>query len=232
MTKPSAIFEKPPGDQRDLPMRNYRPRRAPTARRLMSGVLPAAAMTFGLFTFMYSAIGDYDAPPEAEPLPELARITPEITKIDAPKGPRPPVKPVPPTAPPPMPPAYSPNKVDLFIPTDGQIGGPPERLERGDLMPIGMIRVEPEREIQPISGPSAVYPPRMAERGLEGSCEVRFDVSARGEPLNIRPECTHPGFERSAKRAVAASRFSPEVEAGRPVERRNVVYPIEYSLAE
>lgn len=201
-----------------------------TSGRLLSGSLPAAAMTFGLFTFMYVAIGGYDVPEETEALPELTQITPQITKdrIVGPRSPKP--KLIEASSPPPQLDPYQVSKVDMFIPTDRKIGGPPERIDPAKLMHADMIYTGRDTTAQPITRPNVVYPDSMVRRGIEGSCEVRFDLSALGEPFNIRPDCTHAGFERSAKKAVASSRFSPKLVQGTPVERRNVVYPIEYNL--
>ncbi len=199
--------------------------------RLISGAMPAAAMTFGLFTFMYTAIGSYDAPKEFEPLPELSRITPHVkTPIES--STYEPALPIEASAPPPRPAPYEIDQVEAFIPQTHDFGRVPERIEYGQLLPTHMRSVTRQKQLQPISGPAAVYPDRLLERGIQGSCEVRFNVSVRGEPYNIRPDCTHPGFASSAKRAVSASRFSPEIIDGQPVERSNVVYPITYNLAE
>ncbi|MCI4645428.1 MAG: energy transducer TonB, partial [Hyphomonadaceae bacterium] len=69
-----------------------------------------------------------------------------------------------------------------------------------------------------------------AERGIEGSCEVRFDVNARGEPFNVEAVCTDSVFRREAERAVSRVRFAPKIVRGQALERRNVVYPIEFGL--
>ena len=45
--------------------------------RLGLGAPAAAAVTFGLFTFMWVVISGYNAPDEAEALPELEAITPQ-----------------------------------------------------------------------------------------------------------------------------------------------------------
>ena len=210
---------------------NSDPRRTGGSVRLISGTLPAAAMTFGLFTFMYSSIGDFDVPAEPEPLPELTKITPDIKgPEEIPPGPR--VDPIPAVTPPPASKPYSVTDVDVFIPVPKEIGRAPQRLDYGKLLPASMIRIEVDKPAQPITAPNVVYPQRMLQREMEGSCEVRFDLSARGQPFNINANCTHSGFESSATRAVAGSRFSPKFVDGQPVERRNVVYPIDYSLEE
>ena len=186
-------------------------------------------MTFALFTFMYVSIGEFEAPGKPQPLPELTKITPDIdSPVVPPKPPRPDL--IEAAAPPPAQEPYSAPDVEVFIPVPREVGRAPRRLEYGDLMPTAMTNIEPEKQLQPITAPNVVYPPSMLRREIEGSCEVRFDVSARGEPFNIQADCTHPGFERSAERAVASAKFSPKVVRGQPVERRNVVYPIDYAM--
>lgn len=207
-------------------------RQGASVRRLMVGAMPAAAVTFALFTFMYVSIGGYEKPIDAEPLPELTRITPDIFDPVSPRSSREPVKMMEVSAPPPPMQKYSPSPITPFIPGAADLGRAPERPGRGDLIDISMIVVETDRTIQPIHPPNVVYPARLLERGIEGSCDVRFDVNLRGEAMNIRPQCSHPGLESSARRAVAGSRFSPKIVAGKPVEQRNVVYPIAYSISE
>lgn len=203
-----------------------------TGGRLLSGSLPAAAMTFGLFTFMYLAIGSYEAPDEPEALPVLSKITPQIKDPETPaNGYKKPKKIAAPTPPPQQAP-FRADRVDVVFRTDGVIGKPPQRVDPAELLPTEMINTGRDTVAQPITAPVVVYPESMLRRGTEGSCDVRFDLSPFGEPFNIRPDCTHSGFERSAKKAVAGSRFSPKQVQGTPVERRNVVYPIEYNLGD
>lgn len=205
------------------------PRKSRAKLRLLSGMLPAAVMTFGLFTFMYASIGEFDVPEEPEALPELTKITPDI-KTPEPPTPKPPIEFVSAVEPPPSPEPYRARDVKEFIPVPKEFGSAPVRIDRGKLLPTDLITVDTSKQLQAITAPNVVYPPRMLDREIEGSCEVRFDVSARGEPFNIDADCSHSGFEASAKRAVAGARFSPKVADGKPVERLNVVYPIHYSM--
>ena len=76
------------------------------------------------------------------------------------------------------------------------------------------------------------YPSRAAERGIEGSCEVRFDVDTRGRPYNVQATCTDSIFKREAERAVGRVEFAPKIVRGQAAERRNVVYPLEFTLQD
>ena len=74
---------------------------------------------------------------------------------------------------------------------------------------------------------------RAAERGVEGSCWVRFDVTPDGTPTNIDIfRCDSSLFERASVRAVERWRYNPKVEDGVPVARRGVETRFDFRLAE
>ncbi len=104
------------------------------------------------------------------------------------------------------------------------------RLESVSLTP--MAPVIPDRPVQPIRAPVPVYPNAALERGLEGRCEVRFDVDPRGKPYNVTADCTDGVFTRSAEAAMRKVEFVPELRNGQPMVRRNVVYPLDYVLED
>lgn len=80
------------------------------------------------------------------------------------------------------------------------------------------------------------YPPRAAQRGIEGWCLVSFTVDGLGnvtedsivvvdsEPPNI--------FDRSSIRAAARFKFQPRVVNGEGVEVPDVQYVFRYELEE
>lgn len=80
------------------------------------------------------------------------------------------------------------------------------------------------------------YPPRAAQRGIEGWCLVSFTVDGLGnvtedsivvvdaEPPNI--------FDRSSIRAAARFKFQPRVVNGEGVEVPGVQYVFRYELEE
>ncbi|MBR9834458.1 MAG: TonB family protein, partial [Alphaproteobacteria bacterium] len=88
-----------------------------------------------------------------------------------------------------------------------------------------------DRDAQPIRPPLPTYPTRAAERGVEGSCDVRFDVDTRGRPYNVQATCTDNVFKREAERAVSRVEFAPKIVRGAAAERKNVVYPLEFKLS-
>jgi len=90
-----------------------------------------------------------------------------------------------------------------------------------------------DRDAQPLVRIEPQYPPRAAERGVEGSCSVRFDVTPDGTPTNITIlTCDSSLFERAAIRAVERWRYNPKVEDGIPVARRGVETQFNFELAE
>ncbi|HAW53392.1 MAG TPA: energy transducer TonB, partial [Hyphomonas sp.] len=44
--------------------------------------------------------------------------------------------------------------------------------------------------------------------------------------------CTDSVFKREAERAVSKVEFAPKIIRGKAAERRNVVYPLEFKLAD
>ena len=90
-----------------------------------------------------------------------------------------------------------------------------------------------DRDAQPRVRIPPQYPQRAAERGVEGSCAVRFDVTPDGIPTNIEiTTCDSSLFQRSTIRAVERWRYDPKVQDGTPVWRRGVETRLDYELAD
>lgn len=87
-----------------------------------------------------------------------------------------------------------------------------------------------DRDAQPIRPPMPVYPMLAAYFKISGRCDVRFNVDARGFSRDIKPFCSHQVFCKSARDAVGDVVFAPKVKEGKAVPRRNVVYPLWYSI--
>ena len=83
----------------------------------------------------------------------------------------------------------------------------------------------------PIRPPIPRYPRRAAELRKEGRCDVWFDVSEEGKPINIAADCTSRLFKKEAERAVSQVEFEPLVYKGKSYVRPGVVYPLEFSIA-
>lgn len=200
------------------------------SKRVLLGAAPAAAITFGLFIGMNAMIG-VDAEPTEDIIAIASmKITPDIAETDNTFDSREPVKQLPEVTPPPDLPAHTIHKVPNFIPVGENIGKAPERIERtgADLFVVKALNIP--RKAMLIGGLNVTYPSSMIAKEIEGSCEVRFDLNTLGEAYNIRPACTHAGFERSAKRAVSGARFSASVADGKPTSQANMIFPIEFRL--
>jgi protein TonB len=98
-------------------------------------------------------------------------------------------------------------------------------------VPIELVSLVPDEDVRPISPPVLVYPAKAAQRLIEGTCDVRMDVSPRGEPFNIQPNCSHNVFNSEATRAMSRVQFRPKIYRGQAVERRNVIYPLVFDLS-
>ncbi len=132
---------------------------------------------------------------------------------------------------PPPPPKQSATKSSINLPTPKIEGAVPQNLDLGRMKSIAIDPVAvSDRDAQPIRPPTPSYPQRAQERGLSGSCDVRFDVDTRGKPYNVEATCTDAVFKTEAERAVSRVEFAPKIVRGKAVERRNVVYPLEFNI--
>jgi len=208
----------------------HKGRRNPLQSFARLGVaVPAAAITFALCLFMGRLIEAEFIEPPASEVRELAAITPQIEDTDPDRTPRLTIKPITAADPPPPPPELTVSKSDIGMPTPVIQGEAPTELVFDRMGPLVFDPVIiDETDARPISPPVAEFPLRMAERGIEGRCEVRFNVNARGEPVDLGADCTHSGFVRAAQQAVSRVRFAPKIVRGQPVERRKLVYPLEF----
>ena len=191
----------------------------------------AGLIVFGLFSFMERMVSVEFAPPEVSPQRMLeAFVAPEPEDQDVHEVSLEPEKLELADRPPP-PPKQAAGTPDIDLPVPQFDGAVPGRLDivRLDQMPLSPVAIN-EREAQPIRPPVPVYPRRAAERSLEGRCDVQFDVDVRGRPHNIQAACSDRIFVREAEAAVSRVQFVPKIQRGRPVERQNVVYPLEFRL--
>ena len=91
-----------------------------------------------------------------------------------------------------------------------------------------------DRDVQPLVRIPPQYPPRAAERGLEGSCDMTFDVLPDGSinESTIQADCTSSLFAREASRAIARYKYAPKIVAGEAVVQRGLRQTIEFALAD
>lgn len=83
---------------------------------------------------------------------------------------------------------------------------------------------------RPVVLVNPVYPPSAKGRGLEGTCEVLFDISTNGRAHNITANCTDPIFVDSTVRAMERSVWKLTVVDGKGVARAGLSYPVAYEL--
>lgn len=199
--------------------------------RLIIGIPLAAIVVYLLFTFMYSMINQEYQQPEDVEQRVLERITPAEDDTEVRTRARNKAQRIQSADKPPPPPKMSATRSDIDLPTPNIQGSAPTELniDRLDSLAIDPVAIS-DRDAQPIRPPVPTYPTRAAERGIEGTCEVRFDVDTRGRPYNVQATCSDSVFKREAERAVSRVEFAPKIVRGQAAERRNVVYPLEFRL--
>ena len=199
--------------------------------RLAIGLPFAAVIVVGLFLIMWQLIAPKPIELGESEFRQLARITPQEQTTEIRRTQRQQVRRLDTADKPPPPPKLSASKSDVNLPTPQIQGSAPAEINVGNVSSFAMDAVVvSDRDAQPIRPPVVSYPTRAAERGTEGSCDVRFDVDERGKPYNVSATCTDSVFVREAERAVERVEFAPKIIKGQPVRRSNVVYPISFNL--
>ncbi len=90
-----------------------------------------------------------------------------------------------------------------------------------------------DRDAQPLVRIEPQYPMRAAERGVEGSCTVTFDVTPDGVTTNISIlSCDSSLFQRDSIRAVERWRYQPKIVDGVAVRRTGVVTEFNFQLSD
>ncbi|MGF1462116.1 MAG: energy transducer TonB [Maricaulaceae bacterium] len=89
-----------------------------------------------------------------------------------------------------------------------------------------------DRDAQPLVRIEPSYPPRAAERGVEGECFVRFNVTAQGQPFDVEAYDCPSVFQRAAIRAVENWKYNPKIVDGNPVQRVGVHNQFVFRLAD
>ncbi|MCC5981623.1 MAG: energy transducer TonB [Oceanicaulis sp.] len=198
--------------------------------RLIVSVPLAAIITFLLFTLMQILIFEDSVPLDdagdelrisiADRVEDIAVRDRTVTVDDVDQ-----------VEPPPPPPQIERARADQ--PTESMstiVGGLPE-FDRPSLAGGDISFDVSDRDAQPLVRIPPNYPVRAAERGIEGRCEVTFDVTPEGNPTNVRIlSCTNSLFERETIRAVERWRYEPRVQDGVAQWRRGVVTHFDYNL--
>lgn len=199
--------------------------------RLLVGVVLAIPIVVIIFLLMNSLISVDEIELAEGETRTLAAITPQKQDSEVRTRSRTPPKKIDAAQNPPPPPKQSATKSSINLPTPKIEGGVPQNLDLGRMNSLAIDPVAvSDRDAQPIRPPTPSFPQRAAERGISGSCDVRFDVDTRGKPYNIVATCTDSVFKSEAERAVSRVEFAPKIVRGQAVERRNVVYPLEFKI--
>lgn len=200
--------------------------------RLVIGVPVAAIVTVFLFYVMQGLIqvDEVDQPEEAEDV--TFSINDEVAEVEA-RVRDTTIDDVQQVDPPPPPPQIERQRAEQ--PSEGLatvMGAIPD-FEAPQLNSDSVSFSVSDRDAQPLVRIEPQYPLRAAERGIEGSCYVRFDVTPDGTPTNVEiMRCDSSMFERAAIRAVERWRYNPRVEDGVPVARRGVETRFDFQLAD
>lgn len=191
----------------------------------------AAPIAVIIFMIMNALISVKELNLEAKESRTLAAITPQKSDSDVRTRQRAKPQRIDSAQKPPPPPKQSATKSSINLPTPKIDGAVPQNLDLGRMKSLAIDPVAvSDRDAQPIRPPTPSFPQRAAERGISGSCDVRFDVDTRGKPYNIVATCTDSIFKTEAERAVSKVEFAPKIVRGKAVERRNVVYPLEFKI--
>jgi len=201
--------------------------------RFAVSVAIAAPIAVIIFLLMNMLISVDEINLEQKESRTLTAITPQQTDSDVRTRQRAKPQRIDSAAKPPPPPKQSATKSSINLPTPKIDGAVPQNLDLGRMKSLAIDPVAvSDRDAQPIRPPAPSYPQRAQERGLSGSCDVRFDVDTRGKPYNVAATCSDAVFKSEAERAVSKVEFASKIVRGKAVERRNVVYPLEFNISE
>ena len=191
-------------------------------------VLPlAAGMTVGLFLMMRALI-DIGPVTFEEAAPDLQiEMNLEVPDAEARGG-----REMPEPEPIDPPPAVRPSPVDPAVPDQTA------SMENYDVPAIepprvtnttGPIRLDGNPT--PVVRINPVYPDNLAMRGIEGQCDMIFDILPNGTTSNVRVlSCSNRGFERASIRAIERWRYNPQVRNGAPTTYQGARTQLLYAL--
>jgi len=200
--------------------------------RLIIGIPIAVLVTFGLFTLMKTLIFVDEALPEDDGVEYRFDINPQVEAIDA-RARDTSIDDVTQVDPPPPPPQIERQAADLPSESLSTIVGSIPDFAAPELNSGNVSFNVSDRNAQPLVRIPPQYPPRAAERGIEGYCLMEFNVSPDGTPIDIRAiDCSSSMFERTSVRAVERWRYSPRIVSGVAQTRTGVQTRLDYQLDE
>lgn len=195
--------------------------------RWIIGVPIAAAVTLALFFLMKFLImpeGGIEQKVEDSLKFDIKRVKREETSPESE------LKRPDDTAPPPEPP-----KIDPKLDTRPNIRGLKVTVPvlnpnlKGGIKLGGVL----DGDVQPIVRVPPQYPPRMAQRGIEGYVIVQFTIDLDGSVRDPKVvESSNSGFNSSALRTVLRWKYRPQIVDGEPKVRPGVRTRIEFKLED
>ena len=202
--------------------------------RLITGAilgLVVVAVLFWAMQYMIKIGANAESEDISFKMPDFVRAKLDNTEVNRRK---PPKKPPPPEKPPKQPP---PPKLDnVKAQADAiAVSAAPVNTEV-DLSSSGFnVGAIGEGDYLPIVKIAPIYPPRAADRGVEGHCTVQYTVTTAGTTANIQvvqDDCTSSLFHRASIRAAEKFKYKPTVRNGEAIEVHGVKNRFTYGLEE
>jgi len=200
--------------------------------RLVIGIPIAIVVTFSLFMLMRSLI--FVPPQDQDDVRDDYRfdINPQVEEVNA-RSRDTSIDDVQQVDPPPPPPQVERQAADLPSESLSTIVGSIPDFAAPELNSGNVSFNVSDRNAQPLVRIPPQYPPRALERGIEGYCDMRFNVSPDGTPINVEAvNCTSSMLSRASIRAVERWRYSPRVVDGVAQSLIGVETRIDFQLAE
>ncbi len=198
--------------------------------RFVAGAPSAVLITCVLFVFMHHLVANPSKPEEAKPSIKIdisrEKRNESVQREDRTRPERPETL----EAPPPPPTATrlaeraQVDGLDVVMP---DFSNSADFAAQGDGgVSAGAMNLKPQIKIPP------QYPMRAAQRRIEGTVVVCFDITAQGDPVKIEVvEATPPGyFERAVTQAVARWKYAPLLVDGQPRPRQDVCDRLNFEL--
>jgi len=78
-----------------------------------------------------------------------------------------------------------------------------------------------------------VFPARFLQGDVSGYCRVTFDISAEGQPFNVKTStCTNARLASPTVKSVQKWKYAPEIRDGRSVSRSGLETTIRFDLRD
>jgi len=131
---------------------------------------------------------------------------------------------------PPAPPVIDKGTMDKVDVPPIEIVGKVNTFDPDIILVAGPVMIPMDQNVQPILRTPPQMPPR-ADRS--GHCKVEFDVTAEGQPMNVRTSyCTQSLYSRPTIKSVQRWKFNPRIENGRPVGRKGLSNVVRFNLMD